>query len=415
MSNSLAIAAVTAALRNILDGALEEVSGTGVSTKPPDKALPENHPEHLLNLFLYHSAVSAAWRNRELPGSVRPGETGHPPLALNLFYLLTAYAKDGDELTAHRLLGRGMGALHDHPVLGSAELEAVAVGDLDGSDVHEQIERVRITPEPLSLDDMYKLWSSFQTQYRPSSAYQVSVVLIDSDRPSRTPLPVVRRGEEDRGVAAVASPSPALTALVPPHGQPAVRLGEDLAILGTHLDAGDLTVRFRHRRVTEPLELEPESGGSAERIVVHLPDAGEDANALERWTPGVYTLTLVVRRTGLPAWTTNTLPFALAPAITVQPLAASAGDLDLTVTCSPRLREGARSSLLLGERQGSPAAVTTPADASQPTTLEFHFGDVSAGSHLVRLRVDGVDSLPIVRTGTPPTPSFDPDQQVTVT
>jgi hypothetical protein len=33
----------------------------------------------------------------------------------------------------------------------------------------------------------------------------------------------------------------------------------------------------------------------------------------------------------------------------------------------------------------------------------------------VRLRVDGVDSIPVIVTGTPPLPAFDPAQQVVIT
>ena len=49
---------------------------------------------------------------------------------------------------------------------------------------HEQIERVRITPQPLSVDELSKLWTAFQTHFRISAAYQVSVVLIESTRPN---------------------------------------------------------------------------------------------------------------------------------------------------------------------------------------------------------------------------------------
>ena len=53
--------------------------------------------------------------------------------------------------------------------------------------------QIRITPEPLTVDEMSKLWSSFQKEYRMSTAYQASVVLIESDRRARAPLPVLTR------------------------------------------------------------------------------------------------------------------------------------------------------------------------------------------------------------------------------
>ena len=36
------------------------------------------------------TGLSAAWRNRDLPNRVRSGESGHAPLPLDLYYLITA-------------------------------------------------------------------------------------------------------------------------------------------------------------------------------------------------------------------------------------------------------------------------------------------------------------------------------------
>ena len=50
---------------------------------------------------------------------------------------------------------------------------------------------IRITLQPLSIDDISKLWAGFQMQYRLSVAYEVAVVLIDSTRPTRAAPPVL--------------------------------------------------------------------------------------------------------------------------------------------------------------------------------------------------------------------------------
>jgi hypothetical protein len=180
MSNSLAIAAVTAALRNLLDRGLNaELPGTRVTTRPPDKAR-DAAAGNQVNLFLYQTLPNAAWRNIELPppGGVPAG--GPPPLALNLYYLLSAYGQGDDDSGpySHRLLGEAMRLLHEHSVLDPAALRHA----LPGSDLHEQAERVRVTLQPLSLEEMNRLWGLFQTQYRISVAYEVSVVLIASAR-----------------------------------------------------------------------------------------------------------------------------------------------------------------------------------------------------------------------------------------
>jgi Pvc16 N-terminal domain len=419
MSNALAIAAVTTTLRNLLDTQVKLVDGLSdldVTTHPPDLAR-GNITTPQLNLFLYQTIINSAWRNRDMPRQVRPGENAAPALPLNLHYLITAYGRGTNDANAesHRALGGAMSVLHDHPVLGQHEI-ALALAQ---SGLGEQFERLRITPLPMGLEEMSKLWMMFQSHYRISAAYEVTVVLIDSRLPVKAALPVVKRGEDDRGVTSAAGLLPSLDEIRPPQSQPAARLGEDIAIAGKQLTTVDTTVRFNSPRVAQPIELAPQPGPAPGEVTVHIPDQAQDPEALSRWAPGFYTVGLVQQRAGLRPMTSNELAFALAPRITVTPTSATAGTVNLTLVCEPRIVEGQRVLLLFGDRQVPPATVVTPPITTQPlnvppTTITFDVADVVAGSYLVRLRVDGVDSIPVDYTGTPPIPEFDPAQTVIV-
>src|SRR5882757_9601964 len=224
MSNEFAIGAVTLTLRNLLDGVKElgdsdvtdelpsDVKPTSeilITNLPLDEAYKFDPAKNQINLFLYHVEHSAAWRNREIPGQLKNGETGNVPLGLNLYYLVTAYGQDKNEIIGHLLLGKAMSILHDHPLLSRDEIRIA----FSASHLQDQIERVRITPQPISLDEVSKLWTGFHSQYKLSVAYQVSVVLIESKRLSKTPLPVLMRGLGDRGVKvqpSVAPPFPSI-------------------------------------------------------------------------------------------------------------------------------------------------------------------------------------------------------------
>lgn len=415
MSNALAIAACTATLRNLLLAQIpvldSDLSDLEVTTQPLDQAR-KGVTKAQLNLFLYQTVLNGAWRNLDMPRQVRPGETGAPPLALNLHYLVTAYGRgesDNDSVS-HRVLGGAMSVLHDHPLLSRGEISVA----LPGNDLGEQFERLKITPLPMALEEMSKLWTAFQTQYRISAAYEVTVLLIDSRAPVRAPLPVLQRGEGDRGVTTVAGLAPNLREIRSPRSQPAARLGEDIVIVGEQLTTADAMVRFTNARLTQPIELAPASGAQLGELLVHLPSKTEDAGALSRWAPGFYTVALVVKKTGALAMASNEVAFALAPQITVNPTSTAPGTVGLTLTCEPRIVAGQRVLLLFGERQVEPDTVTTPVDATQPTTIAFTISGVEAGSYVVRLRVDGADSIPVVYSGTPPVPSFDPFQKVSV-
>ena len=422
MSNTLAIGAATATLRILLaQGIAEEGGGLHVTTLPPDKAqtFGQNDGSGRLNLFLYQTQINTAWRNLDMPRQVRSGETGQPPVTLDLFYLVTAHEQqDGDaSVLAHRLLGRAMRVLHDHPVLGADEIRLA----LPDNDLADQIERLRITPQPMSLDELSKLWMIFQAGYRISAAYQVSVVLVDSTRSARAPLPVLRRGDQDQGVTAVALPPPTLLDVRPdvqPAGsQPGVKLGDGVIISGQNLPGSGVVVRFTRQSSPAPpggpevVALALAAGGTDSEIAVALPN---DAGAMTQWAPGFYTVSLLLTTPGLPAWATNEVPVALLPVITVAPILAPPGDLTLTVTSAPRLRDGQRVQLLFGDRQIPAKTISNPADATKPTTLTFFVPAAVAGKYVVRLRVDGVDSFPVLRSGTPPVLGFDPNQTVVI-
>jgi hypothetical protein len=422
MSNSLAIGAVTATLRKLLDdGVKNELPGAAATAVPPDKA---SSTVNAVNLFLYQTSINAAFRNMDMPRQVKPNETGHPPLALNLHYLLTAYGQNDDATDpfSHRLLGRAMGVMHDHPILSSDDIKnALSLIEEPLHDLYDQLEHVRITNLPLTVDEMSKIWSSVQAKYRISTAYLVSVVLIESRRASRTPLPVLRRGPQDQGVDAqssLLSPFPTLTSIAfATTRQPSTRLGETITITGHHLDGDDVTVRFNHPRLGAPIEIGPLPAitTSAETSIdVTLPD---DLAARAAWAAGTVTVSLVITRNADPVnktRTTNELSFALAPKIlsrspTTQALGA--GDFTLTVTCSPEVRPAQKTTLLFGGVE-----LAANAHPAQTGTLTFEVAPVASlgrGEHFIRLRVDGVDSLLIDYAATPI--AFDGNQKVTIT
>lgn len=100
MSSPLAIGAVSAVLRNLLnDGLIQAGAAMGstvsVSAVAPDTIDLEADDSPRLNLFLYQVTPNTGWCNRDLPS--RSATTGerltNAPLALDLHYLLTAYGR----------------------------------------------------------------------------------------------------------------------------------------------------------------------------------------------------------------------------------------------------------------------------------------------------------------------------------
>jgi Pvc16 N-terminal domain len=421
MSNALAIAATTSALRNLLHGQVPGLIGMGdiaVTTSPPDLA-GKDVTGLTLNLFLYLVQHSAAWRNQDMPRQVRPGETGKPPLALDLHFLLTAYSGEEPDaaLENQRALAAAMSVLHDHPLLGAQELRDA----LPESDVADQIERLRITPLQLSIDELSKLWSAFQSSYRTAASYVVSVVLIDSRRPVKAALPVLRRGKTDRGPFVDGALGAILGEAKPPLGQQAVRQGEAVVFTGEGLGTRDTVLRFSALGAdgVKPIELAPQPGDADGTLMLTMPALAQDDDALVRWSPGFYAVSLLSRPDQRPAVNSNEVMLALAPSITVSPNSSGApvpAGATITLTCRPRIRPGQRVMVLFGDSQLAPASLVNPDETdpdfkTRPTTITFA-APAAGKRNLVRLRVDGVDSIPVIGEGDPPLPTFDPLQQV---
>jgi len=403
VSNTLSIAAVTLTLRQLLSPS----ANGNVTIMPLDQARAAASNDQL-NLFLYETTLNAAWRNRPVPWQARPGEAGQPPLPLSLHYLLTAYGEN--ESDAHRVLGRALSLLHDHSVLGEAEIHGATESDLPQADLHRQPERLRITLLQLSVEEMSKLWSGFQTNYRLSVAVEVSTVLIDSTIPARAALPVLTQGARDRGPLVRGSLSATLTAVVYADDQIAAPLGKLVTLEGRNLAGADTVVRFENRALKTLIELVPEPGATAEALQVRIPSG---AQASADWVAGHHSVSVVTRAPGTTAWASNEVGVAIAPTVTVAPPTGAAGDT-LTATCVPRIREGQETVVFVGDHR-APATVSAPADTTLPTTISFKLPAIAPGAYVVRVRVDGVDSIASRVAGSPPRLEFDPALRVTIT
>jgi hypothetical protein len=443
MSNALAIASVTAVLKDLLDNALidHSVSVGGpvtVSAIAPDRVKNGGNEGVRLNLFLYHVAPNSGWRNVGLPSSDQQGKgLTNPPLALDLYYLLTAYGQQDFE--AEILLGYAMQVLHETPVLPREAIRRTlktpspvgagilppAVGALVASDLADQVELIKLTPQGMNTEEIYKLWGAFQTNYRPSVAYHVSVVLIEGNRPARSPLPVLTRGKpnlatgRDAGVAVQANlvpPFPAVQAVVPPDKQTAARMGELLTCSGHHLDGDQVRVFFRHVRTAQTLELPASPGATATEFQVPIPPDPPAAPVADgsplnpdNWQAGFYGVSAVIQRAGQPDRKTNELPLALAPHVSVVAIVAGS-DVTFTATVSPKVWKTQRAGLVIADRELVAEPIAT--DKTATLTFKAKTADMPSGAQWVRLRVDGVESILVDRSGS--LPRFDTTQQVTI-
>jgi hypothetical protein len=397
MSGFEAIAGVSTTLRSLLVDQM--VTGADVTIAPPDVTVTGINGERA-NLYLFHVSENGHLKNQEIPGRGHPGTYGHPPLSLDLSYLVTAYGASADgpdaDLQAQQILGDVMRVFHDNAIVADALLDPSLVGEF---------ERIKITLQPASMDDLSKLWTAMpETAFRRSVTYAVSVIQIESQRRRTTPRPVRRRG-----VYAFPLQSPHVDEVFrdPPFenvrspiaevGDTLVIAGSNLAGLATRVRIGNVTVSVaapQARRIEIPVPATVAAGTHTLQVIHDLPLEGETGQPP------------VLHR----GFASNVVPLLVLPSLAaINPGAASAGDL-VTVTVDPAVAAAQSRTLLLDDREiaGQPVAVGSPPSANIDFRLPTGAAALAAGSYLVRVRVDGAESRLTVDpvTGEYDGPSF---------
>lgn len=406
MSNFLAIATVTATLRQVLDDAVKaEVNGATATALRPNAA-PGQLPSPGVNLFLYQISPSVSRRNDDLPSRGSEGRlTKRPRAAVDLHYLLSFYGSDA-ELEPQRVLGTTLRVMHEQPILQPQRIIEVidATPCLKGpirSNLNEEPEPVRFTQLPLSLEELAKLWSVFfQTPYVLSVAFVGTVVLIEGESAPRTPLPV-----RQRNLYVVPFGQPVIERVGSAAGvdQPVVA-GGGLLIAGRGLRGDQTQVRVGPKVVVPP----PQSVGERE-IEVTLPaDLPAGIHAAQVGHP---------RMMGTPPTPhggaeSNAVPFVLhplmTPAVTAVTKTGAGAEKVATATVRvsfvPPVGRAQRVKLLLNELdppEDRPARAGTfdaPADNGivnddQETSWIDFSVEILEGSYLCRVQVDGAESL----------------------
>jgi hypothetical protein len=417
VSNFLAIATVTATLQSVLQAEIDHEANQPNSVAPagtvttfrPD-APASVLPDPGVNLYMYQVTPNTAFRNADLP--TRNGDgvvVQRPRAALDLHYLITFYGDERD-WQPQRLLGIVARVLHARPVLTRADVLATVTTPallpaLRGSDLADELELVKFTPSPFSLEDLSRLWGVFpETSYTLSAVYAASVVFVEGKEASRQALPV-----RDRNIYAVPLHYPVVEA-VAPQGDPSgpVLATSTLSITGRALQ-GDITLvrvggsdvpatQVTEREILLPLALVPPASvraGMQGLQVVHqlligtpeAPHSGVESNVAP----------VVIR----PAFAT-----AGGNPIITPNLAAGAGGLlsgSIDVTLLPEVGKSQRVTLFLNELNPplgrAPRAYVfdgpardLPGALDSTASLSFPADHVVPGNYLVRVRVDGADT-----------------------
>jgi hypothetical protein len=434
MSNALAIASVSFVLVDLLNNGLIDrnisamVGDVIVTAWPPDKvdALQQDGKSQL-NLFLYNLTQNQAWRNVGYPSRDANGDRiDNPPLALDLHYLLSAYG--AEQFHSEILLGYAMQLFHETPFLPRAAIEESLSGPTQVSDnslslpssmlnlftsgLANQVEMIKIWPQTLTTEEISRLWTAFQAKYRSTAAYQCSVVLIQSDAPTKKALPVRRRKlQVNTFIQPAISSVRGLSKTSPPvqSAQP-ILPGYSLVIQGTQLQGNSGTIVIIGGEAVNPAPADI----TPTQIVAQIPS---DLLAGTQSVQVVQPVELGSPPTAHNGVSSQTAAFVLQPVIqnievTTGTSTITGQSVDLiTLTVDPPVGATQEVLLLLNQLSQPASPPPTPLAYSFVAELTFSlpspppsppppsatvsvpYSGVTPGTYLVRLQVDGAQSL----------------------
>jgi hypothetical protein len=142
-----------------------------ITFKSPKEIKDDGGSTNKVSLFLYQIQENPHLRNEE-PLRINDSHLQTPPEVLDLLYLVTPYSDDKTQEKV--ILGKVMQIFYDNAVLSGTVLQGGLAGSAD---------EIRLLFNPISLDDLTKVWSAFQdVAYRLSVGYLVTPVKIDSTR-----------------------------------------------------------------------------------------------------------------------------------------------------------------------------------------------------------------------------------------
>jgi len=358
MSDYRAIGGVSASLQALLLDRMEVPPGLPslvVSVGPPISEQPENSsPEPArLNLFLYQVSESAFLKNQEIPGQGHPAAYGRPPLPLVLNYLVTAFGTETvgedalSETRAHMLLGSAMQTFHDFPVITDALLDRNSNPILHES-LRGEFEKVKLHLDPISLEDLSKLWTALMQPFRISAAYSVSVVQIESRRKRHFPRPVGEPPGQGPRVIVFPMGTPEITALwvhrqgdAPgvEHPYPFASIGDTLILTGINLKSAGTRVRIGKLDASQGI-----TSITRDRLAVDIPDNSD-------LQPGAQPVVVITAgpdpaRSGVPS---NQAVFMLVPLITGVAKDTAASPRRITISGNRVYSAGLSGEVLIGD------------------------------------------------------------------
>jgi hypothetical protein len=345
-------------------------------------------------------------------------DTRFTPMALNLYYVLSAHADKGDQdngnatLREQLLMGLAVKAMRDVNTIDAAtQVNLTTI--LDPAIVAEG-NRIRIHLQPVTPSEAVTYWTAGSSSLRLSAYYQVGVLMLEPDTAPFRSGRVLRYGVQvftgggpriDATQSRVSFTAPGETTPRSVTAQPAqVPVGGELDLIGSGISGATATLSVRGPGWPSAVPVDATWGfvaASTGPFATVAPSAGGQAIL-----PGIYSATVQTTRTlSLPdgssrdvVETSNAAPFVVVPGVSPPPVPDSTGTLLVT---GSGFAPADAVDVFVGAAKLAPAAnppTLAPGEfiVASSTQLQVRLpsGLASASTPPLRVIVSGAESTP---------------------
>lgn len=380
MSSVLNIAAVSETLRKWLhEKLIAQDDSFSAQLGRPDQLTDD---ASVVNIFLFETTRNTGYSQIDLPTrSSGGGLTSKPVTAVDLHYLVSFSSKSDQQ--SQIMMALVVRAVHAHGGLSREKLESVipeeGAGDnaaLAKATVHEQNECIRLNLRQIGVDEMSKLWGMFPNKpYVLSIGVTATTVILEADHRPESVLPV-----QEFDVIAVPRTEPRIDSVSAVDRRPRiVYAGDKLIVLGNQITGEGVELKTDNDNT-----LSPEANDASPTGFVWTLPENEPAGFRS----------LIAKkprkdRSGRKI-TSSAFPFVLRPQLPGSSVSVEENKLIMSVV--PKVQAGQKAVVILNKSVDSSSYLTLEPKVEDDKLTADLMG-VAAAKYLIRVRVDGAESL----------------------
>jgi hypothetical protein len=178
----LNISLVTEILKKLLEEYFKISDAWAPGTHPTiSPQAPDQLGGDSVGIYLYHITENPHFKNTPPEGN-RSLPVRYSPMGLNLFYQLSSKSATNDTFLEQKMMGIAVKAFHDYPIIDDST--KINGTEILPASLKNKDNRLRISLQSIAYNEAVGYWTAGSQPLRLAAYYQLSVVLLEPEKPT---------------------------------------------------------------------------------------------------------------------------------------------------------------------------------------------------------------------------------------